>query len=208
MEMGEGGGAAGVTFLDCARCHRPISAIATHCPHCGFGVAAPRRRSQRKVRPAVVIGALVLGIGAYVFIARPTRDDFNRLASCAGFHLVPWTDRAQTQANDIYAQIGSSLAATMVNILHPSGQNATLASHATTVEGGGILVSHFELAWKSGQTGLKNTTLVEWRCSEEGYTSAAIGADSATTPVSQKNIAQLDEYLRTNIFPLVKKNAN
>jgi hypothetical protein len=206
--MAQGGGAAGVTFLDCARCHRPISAIATHCPQCGFAVAAPGRRSKRKVRPAVVIGALVLGIGAYVFIARPTRDDLNRLASSAGFHAVPWTDRAQTQANDIYAQIGSSLATTMVNIIHPSGQNATLVSHATTAEGGGIIVSHFELAWKSGQTGQKNTTLVEWRCSEEGYTSAAVGADSATTPVSQRSIVLLDEYLRTNIFPLVKKNAN
>lgn len=158
------------------------------------------------VRPVVVIVALLLGVGAYVAIVRPTRDDFYRVASSAGIHLVPWTDRAQTQANDIYAQIGSSLAVSMVNIIHPSAQNATLVSHGTTAEGGGILVSHFELGWK--QAGQKNTTLVEWRCSEEGYTSAALGADSATTAVSQKNIAQLDEYLRANIFPLIKKNAN
>jgi len=168
------------------------------------------RKKTRKVHPAFVVALLVVcvGAGAYLVATPQGKDTLSRIASAAGVPIVPWTARAQTQANDIYAQTGNALAAGMLAAIHPTGQNATLVSHATTVEGGGILVSHFELAWWTGAPREKNTTLIEWRCSENGDMAASIGGDSAPSPVTARGQSQLDDYFRTNIFPSLKKNAN
>ncbi len=166
--------------------------------------------AKRKVRPVFFIALLVVcvGAGAYLFATHQGREALGRFASAAGVPVVPWTERAQIQANDIYVQRGNALAVGMLSAIHPTGQNATMVSHATTIEGGGILVSHFELAWWAGTPRMKNTTLIEWRCSEGGDMAAAIGGDSAMIPVSTRGQAQLDDYLRTDVFPSLKKNAN
>jgi hypothetical protein len=168
------------------------------------------RATKSKVRPVFFIAILVVcaGAGAYLFATHPGREALGRFASAAGIPVVPWTERAQIQANDIYTQRGNTLAVSMLSAIHPTGQNATLVSHATTVEGGGILVSHFELAWWAGAPRTKNTTLIEWRCSESGDMASAIGGDSATSPVTAQGQSQLDDYFRTNIFPSLKKSAN
>jgi DNA-directed RNA polymerase subunit RPC12/RpoP len=209
--MAEGGTAPGVAFIKCARCGEPVSAIAALCPKCGYRLAAPFvRKARRKVHPGFVIALLVVcvGAGAYLVATPQGKETLSRFASAVGVPIVPWTARAQIQANDLYAQRGNALAAGMLAAIHPTGQNATLASHATTLESGGILVSHFELAWWTGAPRTKNTTLIEWRCSERGDMAAAVGGDSAPSAVTARGQAQLDDYFRTNIFPSLKKNAN
>lgn len=208
--MAEGRTAPGVTFLNCPQCGEQVSAIAARCPKCGRLMGTAPRATKRKVHPAFVIALLVVcvGAGAYLFATHQARETLARFASAVGIPVVPWSERAQIQANDIYAQRGNALAVSMLGAIHPTGQNATLVSHATTIEGGGVLVSHFELAWWAGTPRTKNTTLIEWRCSEGGDMAAEIGGDSSTSPVTARGQTELDDYLRASIFPSLKKNAN
>jgi hypothetical protein len=207
------GTAPGVAFVECTRCGAPISAIAAECPQCGqrVGPAPTATKTRgRTARPLLIVGAaglITLAAGYYVF-THGAGESASRFASAVGVPIVPWTDRAQTQAEDLYMNMGDKLAARMLDIIHPDAQGARLVSHATTVEDGGILVSHFEIAWKIGEPPTKNTTLIEWRCSEGGSATAVIGGDSATSSVTPKNAERLSDYLRTSIFQPLKRNAN
>src|SRR5579862_3700874 len=135
--MIEGGSAPGVAFINCAQCGQQVSAISSLCPKCGHRLAAPApvRKARPKVHPVFVIALLFVcaGAGAYLVATPQGKETLSRFTSAAGVPIVPWTARAQTQANDIYAQRGNALAAGMLAAIHPTGQNATLVSHATTV---------------------------------------------------------------------------
>jgi hypothetical protein len=119
---------------------------------------------------------------------------------------VPWNTRAEnTLTQMMHGVDGSSIALSALKIAHPTGKTPQLTTFTVNPSGAGITAS-FEVSWQGELSGKIYKTLVIWECNQQSHLRGSVTQDTAPTAVTDKAQSQLDEYFRTEVYPVLCKD--
>jgi hypothetical protein len=118
-------------------------------------------------------------------------------------HVVPWLDRADAAARQVLSDSQQTIADSIKSITHPSAGSATMRDFAVRRVGDEISV-RMSVDWKGGFLGTANRTVVVWEFDGSRHIRTALLEDSGALGVGDNNKQQLDEYFRSEIYPVVR----
>lgn len=161
----------------------------------------------------IVVGTL-LGLCIIVFVltflARKnghpnvTVSDFVPNAVKAA--VEPWNTRAQvTLGKMLQGKDASTIAASAINCVHPTGKNPSLSAFEVRPNGNGISTK-FEISWQGGFTSTAYKTIIVWECNNQSHVRASASQDTAPVQITAEAQKKLDEYFRTEIYPVLCQN--
>jgi len=104
------------------------------------------------------------------------------------------------------AEIGDDVAQRILAIIHPTGRNARLSRLSVDRQGSGVNVV-VSISWVGGFGGNAYVTSVSWRFNKTDHYGSSIESDSSVLPAKSSNKVQMDDYLRTMVFPRVVARA-
>lgn len=217
-----------MALIVCGECRNEYSDKATACPKCGCptpagmpttaGQAAPVPESKsggrikREVRGLVraVVIILVLAVGGWLALRFfGNKDIANNVASKLGVGkaVIPWEDRAESAIRlMMQGESRQTVAASIIKVVHPSGQTPELESLDIEKENHQLAVS-FKVTWKGGLVGTKYATTVQWTAWKGGHVGVMVVEDTAPMQATPEELKQLDEYFRSQVYPPVNENA-
>jgi hypothetical protein len=173
-----------------------------------IGIRAMARHRNTTVRRVVltIFGGLgIAGVLLYsCVLGQQAREDV--AAASLGTPLrqvVPWLDRADAVARQVLSDSRQTIADSIKSIAHPSAGSATMSDFAVRRVGDQISVRMI-VDWKGGFLGTANRTVVVWEFGESGHLRTALLEDSGAFGVGDSNKQQLDEYFRSEIYPVVR----
>jgi len=163
----------------------------------------PLKNLKALVRLAIL--ALVVLVSLFLFFVLTGRKkEAAVLAAPVVKKVIPWTDRAQAQANSLLqGESGQHVADSVQAITHPTGRQPKLSAFDVR-KVGEQLSTVIDVAWKGGITGQAYTTRVVWEFDKNNQIRAKVTDDSA--PTSAGGAQKLDEYFRTEIYSLLRSN--
>jgi zinc-ribbon domain len=210
-------------LIRCFECGNEVSDRASSCPKCGAPVQhadavvapAPKRSAfwdpkTNLKRLAIWSGVLALvGWFAYHFLlGREGRDAVNIVASktVVGAEIIPWADRADSALRAMMGGQSAQVIATSIRrITHPSGESERLTDFEVRKVSDGLSV-RFNVAWNGGILGTAYSTVVIWELNEHQHVRAVVTQDNGPFGVDGENKQRLEEYFRTEVYPLLISN--
>lgn len=157
-------------------------------------------------RLAIAAGVLFAGIYIVYHLAnKEGKDSINHLVAATGVgaQVIPWSDRADTAVRAVIEGNQSVLAESVQSITHPTGASPTLLRTDTRKMGEVVLVK-MTVEWAGGFTGSRYNTMIAWEFDSDSSRGVKIVSDTATFAVDAEHLNTLNEYFRTEIYPIVK----
>lgn len=152
----------------------------------------------------IVLGTIWM---LYKMSDKEGKDAINQFASQTGIgtQVIPWADRAETIASKLIEQNQQSLAKSIQNITHPSGEKPQFVNYRISKLSDRIQVE-ISVAWKGGFTGDDYQTSISWEVSESNHILAKVISDTAIIEVESKNKEALDDFFKTKVYPAFYSN--
>ncbi len=201
-----------MALMECTECRKEVSDEAASCPHCGKVINVSAARSGRSVRALIALLVLAGVVAGYYkfFMPSSQKDVVARVAatSSVGVVVVPWVDRAEAALKAQLRTPGQLdvLGNSIVNVTHPTGNNAKVGHHAIRKAGDAVILA-VAVDWTGGILGTAYRTSVEWRFTESRHESLEITGDNSLTGVSDSAKQDLEEYFERELYPVVSRNA-
>jgi len=165
----------------------------------------PKKNLKAIGQIAVLVIVVLGGIWfIYKISDQEQKDKINELVSVIGIgkQVIPWEDRADTMVRRLIERNKEALTNTIQGITHPSGQQPNLVDYKVSKLPGYIQVE-FIVNWKGGFIGGEYNTTVVWEFDEKHHHNARVTFDSAYVQVFEEDKEKLNEYFRTNVYPVI-----
>ena len=161
----------------------------------------------------LIIGT-ILGLGiayaAFVFLAthsgHPNTRASDFVPNAVKAAVQPWPVRAKTMLERMLSG-GSAepVASSSLAAIHPTGKSPKLAGFEVLPNGDGLSVK-MKIDWQGGILGTAYSTIIVWELNEKNHIRAAATQDNSPTGIADPNAKQLDDYFRTDFYPILCKN--
>jgi hypothetical protein len=116
-----------------------------------------------------------------------------------------WPDKAEPMLKKMLDEQGAQLAKTIVGITHPSGKEPEMEKTRILKVHDNLNVT-LVVKWRGGLTKDAHETEVFWELSKERHIKAEVTQDTAPVKVDRPHAKKLDEYFRTELYPVLISN--
>jgi len=169
--------------------------------------SSPKKGGGLRIVGRIVILLLlvVVGTAAVVFfgLRSPT---VVKVAETATIPFKSWTEQAEGKLNQMMeGKSAQGLASHVQAITHPTGKSPKLSSFSIRRVGEQLSV-RFDVTWKGGVSASDYTTRVVWELDKDHHIRATVTDDNAPFAPDAASKQKLDEYFRTECYPVLVSN--
>ena len=116
-----------------------------------------------------------------------------------------WAVVAIGQLNGLISRSAPSLAASIQQITHPSGNSPYLMS-ANVLRLKDKMMVQITIGWRGGMLGNAYQTSLNWELDEDTHIATKITGDTAMVGIEEANRQMLNNYFRDSIYPVFVNN--
>ena len=145
-----------------------------------------------------------LPVAAYANNAEPSRAyaSYERTVS-----RTSWIERAESALRTMLnGKDGSVIAQSVLSAAHPAGMNPVLGPYSIRRMGDRISV-RMTIFWEGRMAGGSYRTDLAWEFSEQGHISTTIIGDNSVFGVNASERAQVNDWFRAEVYPVLYRSA-